>query len=93
MAPKSVLIGYDLNGPHADYTDLIEKIKSIANGWWHHLDSTWVIRTENTPTQVCDAFKPHLDSNDELLVIDVTGDAAAWVGFPRSGSDWLQDKL
>lgn len=93
MALKSILIGYDLNKPHVNYTELIDKIKSLANGWWHHLDSTWIIRTEHTPVQVCEQLRPHIDSNDEMLVIDVTADAAAWCGFNKSGSDWLKDNL
>lgn len=35
---------------------------------WHHLDSTWIVRTEKTPVQVRD-----IDSDDELLVVELTG--------------------
>jgi hypothetical protein len=31
-----------------------------------------------------------LDANDELLVIDVSGDARAWKLFNDSGSAWLK---
>jgi hypothetical protein len=34
-----------------------------------------------------------IDSNDELLVIDVTGDAAAWSGFAPKAGEWLKGHL
>lgn len=93
MATNRILIGYDLKSPGGDYPDLIAKITSLANGYFHNLDSTWIICTDKTATEVADALAHHLDSNDELLCVDITGDPAAWVGFKRSGSDWLAKHL
>lgn len=90
---KTLLIAYDLNTPGKDYKNLIAKIKELANGYWHHLDSTWLIRTPLTTVQLRDRLTPLMDSTDELLVVDVTGDAAAWAGIAKSGSDWLQKYL
>ena len=45
-----LLVTYDLNKPNQDYETLYEILKS-APSWWHHLDSTWLIRTEETPNQ------------------------------------------
>lgn len=92
---KTFLIGYDLNKSGQDYADLIKEIKALANGYWHHLDSTWLIRVADTQTvaAVRDVLKKHIDGNDELLVIDVTGRSAAWTGFDESGSKWLKDYL
>jgi hypothetical protein len=87
----TLLIGYDLNKAGQDYSSLIPAIKALANGWWHGLDSTWLIKSALTPSQVCDKLREHLDANDELLVIDVTGDAHSWYGFGQKASDWLKD--
>lgn len=84
------LIGYDLNSPGQNYSDLIEAIKELG-AWWHHLDSTWLVKTDKSATQLRDDLKKHIDSEDELLVVDVTGDARAWVGFNTSGSTWLKE--
>ena len=86
------LIGYDLNSPGQGYDDLIEAIKNLANGWWHHLDSTWIINHSGSATVIRDALKPHIDSNDELLVVKLSGEAA-WAGFSDKGSKWLKDNL
>lgn len=94
----TLLVGYDLNRPTQKYAPLIEALKGCA-AWWHHLDSTWLVKTELTPTQfrglmvdLTDADgAPVLDENDEVLVIDVTGRARAWRGFNEKGSKWLNE--
>lgn len=87
------MIGYDLNKPGRDYGPLTEAIKNLAsNGrWWHHLDSTWIVVTDVSAGTARDSLKKHLDSNDELLIVDVTGRAGSWTGFSDSGSRWLKD--
>jgi hypothetical protein len=90
MAVATLLVGYDLNKPAQDYAGLIDRLKSYGS-WWHHLDSTWLIKTASTPSEVRDELAALIDSDDELLVIDVTGDARAWRGFNAAGSEWLKD--
>lgn len=86
------LVGYDLNREGSNYSAtnkaLINLIKEEANGYWHHLDSSWIIVSEKTATQLRNKFKTVLDENDELLVIKVSA-PAAWHGFKKTGSDWL----
>lgn len=84
---KSYLIGYDLNKSGQDYTTLIEKIKTLGS-WWHCLDSTWIIKSDSTAAAIRDILKPLIDSNDELLVVALTGEAA-WTGFSEKCGDWL----
>lgn len=84
----TLLIGYDLNGAK-DYQALYSAIKSVGSAWWHHLDSTWLINTTHTPVAVRDLLKRHLDADDELLVIDVSGDLRAWTGFNQRAAEWL----
>jgi hypothetical protein len=88
----TILIAYDLNTPGQDYADLIEKIKSIGT-WWHHLDSTWIVKTSQSAASVRDALLALIDSNDELLVVDITTTSAAWWGFNDRGNQWLKDNV
>lgn len=85
------MIGYDLNKPLQNYEGLISAIKTYGT-WWHHLDSTWLIVTDDTATQVRNKLKPYLDANDELLVATVSA-PAAWTGFNDKGSEWLKNNL
>lgn len=90
---KNILVGYDLNQPMQNYEGLIKQLKAGYSTWWHNLDSTWIIRTAKSPVQVRDELLPYLDANDEILVIDITGGAAAWNGFSATGSLWLKNHL
>jgi hypothetical protein len=88
-----LFVGYDLNKPGQDYQPLFNKIKELANGYSHSLDSTWLVGSKMTTAQFRDALLPFIDNNDELLVMDVTGDAAAWRGFDSAASDWFKKNL
>lgn len=91
---NTLLVGYDLNKQGQKYEELIEFLKGDVN-WWHHLDSTWLIKTEKSAAVFRDELRSNklIDNNDEVLVINVTGDAAAWHGFNEKGSKWLKDNL
>jgi len=85
------LIAYDLNSPGQNYDDLIEAIKGLGAAYWHQLDSTWLVRSSLTTGEIRDQLVKKIDAGDELLVIDVTGDARAWFGFSDQGSNWLKE--
>lgn len=87
---STTLIAYDLNAPGQNYDDLIEAIKALG-AWWHHLDSTWIVKSDLKPSDIRDRLAKHLDSGDELLVVNVTGDPRAWRGFRDRGSKWLKE--
>lgn len=88
---NSILIGYDLNKTGQDYTTLIEKIKSIGT-WWHCLDSTWIVKSNQSCVQIRDFLQSYIDSNDELLVVKLSGESA-WCGFGKDCADWLRNNL
>ena len=88
---KSYLIGYDLNKSGQDYTSLIEQIKKLGT-WWHCLGSTWIVKSNSTAKDIRNHLKKFIDSNDELLVAKLSGEAA-WTGFDEKCSKWLTDNL
>lgn len=74
-----LLVTYDLVGTDessGDYARLIKQIKTYST-WGRIQKSVWLIRTANSAVDVRDALGAHLDSNDRLFVIEVTG-TAAW---------------
>ena len=86
---KTYLITYDLSKPGQAYTDLIKEIKSVANGYWHHLQSVWIIRSNLSAAQIRDRLRLHLDANDELLVAGLNGTWAT-KGLSTEANQWLQ---
>ncbi len=89
MTSKAYIISYDLNSPGQDYSKLYEKIKSLGK-WWHHLDSTWIVKSDKKASEIRDYLADYLDKNDELIVIKL-GDSWAGIGFEKRAYDWLHD--
>ena len=89
---RLLLVGCDLTRPEKDYVALLDRLRGF-DWWWHGLESTWIVRTDLTTVELRDALKPHVDPADKLLILDVTGDAAAWSNMSRRESDWLLDQL
>jgi hypothetical protein len=85
------MVGYDLKKPGQDYKDLIAKLKSYPN-WWHYLDSTWLVVANTSVVTIRDELRDLMDSNDCLLVIEVTGDAWA-SSINKQANDWLHSNM
>lgn len=89
----SILIAYDIHpatGPA--YDNLVQAIQSMG-AWWHHLETVWIVRSERTPEEIRDALKAYVGTDDQLLVLDITGDRAGWAGVSDTGSRWLEDNV
>ena len=89
---NTLLVGYDLRQPTPEYGPLIEALQA-QGGWWHHLDSTWLVRTPRSAKELRDALLPFIKDTDEILVIDVTGRPAAWTGFQERAATWIKQNL
>jgi hypothetical protein len=89
---NTLLVGYDLNRPGQDYEELFEFLKSRGT-WCHPLDSTWLVVSPLASAQFRDEVKRHIDANDEVLVVNVTGDNWAAFGFTQKVNDWLQKHI
>ncbi len=80
------LVSYDLRKPKQNYEGLFEELKR-SPGWWHYLDSTWLISTSETAYQVYHRLAIHVNESDSLLVIRVSRDWTGWL--PKEAWDWL----
>lgn len=62
------MLSYDLNSPGQKYDNLYEELKK-SSSWCHPLDSTWLIYTNESATQLFERVQPYTDKNDRLLII------------------------
>ena len=85
-----LLISYDLNNPKRGYRGLYKEIKK-ADTWWHHLDSTWIIRTNQNPETWQDRLRRYMDKDDSLLIIEVRNNYQGWL--PEEAWQWLERNL
>lgn len=85
------IVTYDLHQHGQNYECLTKKLK--AYGTYCHLQrSVWLIRSDQSAVQIRDNLKSCLDSNDDLFVAKLAGEAA-WHGFSQSTSGWLKQNL
>jgi hypothetical protein len=84
-----LLVTYDLNNPGKDYNDLLKTIDCYS--WARLSESSYAIKTEQSPQQVFDRLKPFLDQNDYLYVINLK---MPYIGFGlKEVNDWLNKNL
>lgn len=85
------LITYDLNTPGQDYQNLYDEIKNFGT-WWHYLDSTWLIDTSLSSSQMQKKLKQHMviDKNDYLFIVKITKDYQGWL--PQKAWDWIKKR-
>jgi hypothetical protein len=89
----TILIAYDIHPTKGEVFDnLIERIQSLGD-WWHHLESTWIVRCAHSPREIRDQLKSYIGTDDQLLVLEISGDTAEWTGVNDTGSQWLKDNI
>jgi hypothetical protein len=76
------LVSYDLKVPGRDYGKLYEVLKS-ADSWWHYLESTWMLYSNEDIGAWNGRIRSVLDENDRFIIMDVTG---------KQRNGWLQSK-
>lgn len=83
-------VSYDLKKAGQNYTALHEELKK-SPGWWHELDSTWLVSTTETAQQLSDRLVKHIDQNDRLLVIKVVRAYQGWLS--ESAWKWINEHV
>jgi hypothetical protein len=88
---KSYLVTYDLI-KRKDYPELIKALEGFST-YWHCLGSVWIVKSNNTASEIYNYLKPHIDSDDKLIVILLVREAAWTESFSQSCQTWLQNNL
>jgi hypothetical protein len=75
-----------------DYKRLIDHIKSYGT-WAKPLYSVWLVKSSKTASQIRDDLTRYVDSNDKLLVMNVTGTSWASLRLPDAVATWMKANL
>lgn len=89
------LITYDLNNPGQKYNCIKEKIETKYS-WWKCLNNIFIVKSNDTASDIRDYLSSCVDGNDKLLVLKLATGASrggAWKGLSKECSDWLIDAL
>jgi hypothetical protein len=84
------LISYDLNG--GEDSEAYEKVINYITSYKYHakaLYSQWVIKTDKTASEIRDDIKNLIDSDDVVLVVEVTHSWASY-GLPKEATELLK---
>ncbi|WP_166355753.1 hypothetical protein [Phytoactinopolyspora limicola] len=85
-------VNYDLNKTGQDYTRLIEYLKSHQS-WAKPLKSSFFVKTSLTAGQLRDGVQKHIDTNDDVVVVTVTGAFWATYGISSEVTEWMKKNL
>jgi hypothetical protein len=84
------IVSYDLRNPNRNYTSLYEELKN-SPGWWHYLESTWLVSTTETATELYNRLVKKIDRDDSLLIIQAGTDRQGWL--PEKAWDWIRTHI
>jgi hypothetical protein len=86
------LVSYDLTTPNdteANYTLIIDAIKSQFNSWCHIEQSVWLVDTQSDAASVRDLLLKYLHKGDVLFVSRLSGNWASH-NFGDVRNNWLK---
>jgi hypothetical protein len=88
----AVLVSYDLNAPGQSYDKLIAQIKTYP-GWCKIMKSAWMVcDMDATAQSVSDDLRSVMDSDDNLLCIEVSGKSRqGWLS--KAKWEWMDKHL
>lgn len=87
---KAYMITYDLKVPGRNYESLYQGIKASGK-WWHYLESSWIIVSNESSQQVWNRLAASIDQSDRLLIIEVRRDSYGWL--PKDAWEWIQQNI
>ncbi|GIP78855.1 hypothetical protein ACQ7C6_12320 [Lactiplantibacillus plantarum] len=89
---KPFMISYDLDSPGQKYEDLKNCIeKDISGPWCHYEESLYLLRSSLTPYEMIKKLKPFLDSNDSVIITEITKNWSGWV--TKKQRAWINEHI
>lgn len=86
---RAYLITYDINSN--DNYNLLEKELKKYEKWWHYLERTWIIISEETPQEIWSRIENKINKKNNLLIIEIRKESEGWL--PRNAWDWIKKNV
>ena len=87
---KVLLITYDLKHPKNSYKSFFDVLKS-APKWWHYLESTWLIVSDESPKEWNDKLISNIYETDRIFIIEVKPNYYGWL--TKDSWKWIEKNL
>ncbi len=86
------MLTYDLNSPGQKYDDVIKTIKEVISlAYCKYWDSTFLIRSKYTPTEIVDILSPYFDKGDTLFVTEIVDNKQGLL--TKSNWDFINENI
>ncbi|GAA4798760.1 hypothetical protein [Rothia endophytica] len=85
-------VNYDLNKTGQNYEALIAYLKS-HNGWAKPLKSSFFVNTSLSAAELRTEIKKYIDTNDDVVVVNVDGQSWATYGLSEKLNTWLKNNI
>ncbi len=91
---KTFFVSYDLGVPesYSDYIKLSDYLKSIFGTWARPVKSDWIVKSDLNAANIRDLIMSRLDSNDKLIVIEISKDWATY-NISSEVTEWMKNNL
>lgn len=91
---KTFFVSYDLGIPetHADYKVLASRIKLLYSSWARPVKSVWIIKSNKDAGKIRDEIKSVLDSNDKLIIIEVSRNWGTY-NISKEVTSWMKNNI
>ena len=86
---RAYLITYDVNSD--DNYNLLEKELKKYDRWWHYLERTWIIISDETPQEIWSRIENKINKKNNLLIIEIRKESEGWL--PRNAWDWIKKNV
>ncbi len=87
---NNFFVSYDLHEPGKNYEAVISEIKKLG-AWANVHYSLWYISTSLGAADAAKQVWNVMDTNDSLIVVDVTNNYAYWFNLSDEVSKFIQD--
>ncbi len=85
---RNLFISYDLYKVGQDYVGLAQAIKALGQSVKVQ-KSFWFVKSSKTAEEARQELSRTIDNNDSIIVIDTTGNSAAWYGLGHEASNFV----
>lgn len=87
---KSYIVSYDKSNED-NYTSLEEELMQ-SGVWWHYLERTWIIMTDETPDEIWKRIEDKINKEKHFLLMEVNGkNRQGWL--KQTEWDWIKENL
>lgn len=86
---RNLFISYDLYNPRQNHAAIGEKIKSLGS-WAKVYQPVWYLSTNQRCQETAKQIHTAMDSNDSLIVIDVSSNDAYWYNLKLEVGEHIQ---